>query len=52
MSEAMDLLTTAPENLHRVAVECFKREFPGEDKIPEKLDAAKREYECYILYFV
>lgn len=51
MSEAVELISFAPDNLPTMAIDCFRGEFPGE-KLPEKLEDGKKEYDCYVLYFV
>uniref|UniRef100_A0A914HQK6 Nuclear pore complex protein n=1 Tax=Globodera rostochiensis TaxID=31243 RepID=A0A914HQK6_GLORO len=50
MSEALQLMQLAPENLPAIALKTFETEFPDK-QIPDKLRDAQREFDCYQLYF-
>jgi len=51
MKNAVDFMSMIPENLISAAVSSYKSQFPNQEKLPEKLDDAKREFECYFMYF-
>uniref|UniRef100_A0A914I9N5 Nuclear pore complex protein n=1 Tax=Globodera rostochiensis TaxID=31243 RepID=A0A914I9N5_GLORO len=50
MSQALQLMQLAPENLPEIALKTFEMEFPNKE-IPDKLRDAQREFDCYQLYF-